>query len=88
MIDINKIYTSNSCGDFKITKYIACNKIHVEFLITGYKVITSSRSVKDGTVRDKLHPSFCGVGFMGVGKYKKKGSKAYHVWKDMLKPTK
>lgn len=83
-IDTNKIYASTNFGDFKIIKYISWDEIHVEFLLTGYKLITVSSSIKSGSVKDKLHPSVCGVGFIGVGKYKRNDSKAYHIWKGML----
>ena len=89
MIDINKIYTSNNCGDFKITKYVNSVEVHVEFLITGYKTATKAGNVERGTVKDKLSPKLYGVGFVGVGPYKwgRKGKygKIYAAWNNMLK---
>ena len=89
MIDVNKIYTSNNCGDFKITKYAGWDKVYIEFLLTGYKMTTQSCCVKDGRVKDKLYPSVYGVGFIGAGVYKTsidgKSLKVGSLWRSMIR---
>ena len=88
MIDINKIYTSNNYGDYKIAKCVSWREIHIEFLLTGYKAITFSSCIKNGTVKDKMLPSVYGVGFIGEGPYKSdnKGEdgKRYGTWVGIL----
>ena len=42
-------------------------------------------SVKKGEIRNLLHLSVCGVGFIGIGKYSKKShNKIYQTWRDMI----
>ena len=88
MIDINKIYTSKSCGDFRIIEYASCMEVYVEFLATGYRVKAQAGWVREGSIKDRLLPTRLGVGFIGDGPHKsrcgKKKSKVYLVWSAML----
>ncbi len=85
MIDITKTYTSNNYGDFRITKYVSWDEVHIEFILTGYKLITTSSNIRKGEAKDKLHPSVCGVGFLGDGSYKRKERcKMYQIWASMI----
>ncbi len=89
MIDLDKIYTSNNSGDFKVTSYVNHKSITVEFLATGYRIVTNSSNIRKGKVKDKLRPSVFGVGFIGEGKYKPSHngitSKEYESWCDMMR---
>jgi hypothetical protein len=88
MLDLNKIYSSNNYGDFKIHKYIASYNVIIEFIDTGYRRKVEASDVRKGNVRDHLKPVVFGVGFYGDGSYKssngKKTSKAYQDWYNML----
>ena len=76
---------SKSCGDFKIIKYVSTREIHIKFLDTGFETAVNCSTVSDGSVKDKLLPTVCGVGILGYGKHCGKGhSKEYTVWKSAL----
>lgn len=70
MLDISKIYDSNNCGKFKIINYVNSRNVEIEFINTGGKAKAEAGDIRSGEVRDKLKPSFYGVGFTGDGKYK------------------
>lgn len=88
MLKIGSVYSSNSCGDFKIVNHEVSNSVDVEFLSTGYKASFTPRNITDGGVKDKLHPSVFGVGFFGDGLHRSRDhggvSKAYRAWTGML----
>lgn len=85
---LGKVFDSSNCGKFEIVEYFNYYKVKVRFLATGYEVFTSSKSIKNGTVKDKMHPTHFGVGFIGDGKYKAcvggNNTKAYTCWNNML----
>ena len=88
MIKELEIYPSKNCGDMVVKKYVNSSEVHVEFLNTGAIAIARACAVKAGTVKDKMHPSVYGVGFIGYGKFKpfvkNKISRSYRVWVDMM----
>ena len=88
MMDINKVYSSNSCGDFKVVEYINAKKVVVEFLGTGFRLTKSAKCISRGAVKDRLYPSVYGVGFVGIGAYQPsqncKHTDQYKSWKRML----
>lgn len=87
MLDTSKIYTSNNCGDFKVIKYNSYMSVLVEFINTGYVTTTRTEHIINGSVKDKLYPSVCGIGCIGVGDHgvKSNGKTGkYNTWKCML----
>jgi len=88
MIDINKIYPTNKAGDLRIIKYVNSLNVFVEFLLTGFTTKANSSDITKGEVKDRMHPSICGVGYIGKGTYKssenKKNTKQYKAWKNMI----
>lgn len=88
MLDTSKIYASRNHGDFKIAEYINCESVKVEFIKTGYVVITQASNIRSGKVKDRLYPSVFGVGFLGLSSCNAVGAavnrKAYLVWQSML----
>lgn len=89
MIDINKVHHTKNNGDLIVINYLNANAVMVKFLDTGFEVVTSSRQIKSGDIKDKIKPSAYGVGFIGNGKYKptmnRIATKAYTVWRDMIR---
>ena len=82
------IFSSNKCGDFIVTAYISSSEVYVKFLDSGYICCTETGDIRKGSVRDKLHFSFYGVGYIGQGKYKidlKNSPKVYDCWSNMLR---
>lgn len=52
-------------GEIIITGYIDYDRREVQFTSTGYTTITGVRDIRAGQVKDRLKPSFCGVGYIG-----------------------
>jgi hypothetical protein len=78
-------WLSNKCGDFIIIEYINARSVVLRFTKTGYITITDLYSIKKGKVKDRLHPSVSGVGFVGEGVYTLYNSiKIYYLWAAML----
>ena len=82
------IWKSNSCGNFIILEYNTHDNIIVRFLSTDYETNVSFKHVKDGGIKDRLHLSVCGKGYVGVGKHrthvKGKATKPYRLWRGVL----
>jgi hypothetical protein len=73
---------------FEVVEVIDSKIVRVRFLGTGSEVLCQKGAAVDGRVKDPLRPSIYGVGFTGVGKYKRsiKGVKtgAGTKWESML----
>ena len=80
---------TNSFGALTIIEYISARKIIVQFIATGYQTTAAGKEIRDGKVKDKLHPSVCNVGFIGDGEYRAKRNKVhtpqYRSWSSMIK---
>ena len=85
---VGKVCKSKSSGDFKIVKYNDNRNVEIQFLNTGYKMVTRLDCIADGRIKDRYLPSVHGVGILGT-KYLSKvngvETKEYMLWKDMLK---
>lgn len=89
MLDTSKIYTSKNCGKFKVINYIGWDNVEIEFINTGAVKKVCAANINKGSVKDDMHPSVVGVGFLGVGPYKARGDgvarEAYTAWSGMLR---
>tara|TARA_R110001632_G_scaffold3822_2_gene16763 strand:- start:989 stop:1642 length:654 start_codon:yes stop_codon:yes gene_type:complete len=85
MFDINKVYTSNNCGDFTIVSYIKASEVNIKFIKTGYETTVSAGNIIKGRVRDLFFPSTHGVGFAGGLIKGGTRCKAYFTWASMLR---
>ncbi len=85
---VGKVCKSKSSGDFKVLKYNGSKDVEIQFLKTGYEMVTQLTSIKIGKVKDPYSPSVCGVGILGT-KYPPSISgvktKEYALWQSMLK---
>lgn len=88
MLDKTKEYQTKNFGKLKVINIINYRKVEVEFIDTGYKVVTKTESIISGNVKDKLKPTSFGVGFIGDGSYKSRAGKGfsrqYQSWQSML----
>lgn len=84
---VGKLFSSNNYGDFKIIYYKNYDNVIVEFIDTGYVTATDMYSIKQGTIRDWLKPTVCGVGVVGY-KYKSSSNGTslphHNCWSSML----
>lgn len=83
------VFESRKCGYFEVTGYIPSRDVYtVVFLDTGTKVEAQWSQIKSRCIKDRMRPSVCGVGFIGIGEYKtsKNGKKttAYTRWSRMI----
>lgn len=85
---IGKVFPTKTSGNLEVVSYINARNVEVIFLTTGHRATTQMSQIRSGKVKDPLHPSVFGVGFIGVGKYKvsdnSKITKAYQCWSNML----
>ena len=84
---VGKILKSKNSGDFKIVKYHDNRNVEIQFLKTGYEVVSQLGHIKNGLVKDPCLPSVYGVGILGT-KYQAKINgvitKEYDLWHSML----
>ena len=85
---VGKVCKSLNSGDFKIVKYNNNRNVEIQFLRTGYEMVSRLGDIKNGYVKDPYLPSVHGVGVLGT-KYPIKvndvKTKEYELWKSMLK---
>ena len=88
MLDINKVYTSNKHGDFKVVNYRSSSEVEIEFLATGYQCKVDASNIRRGTIKDLLTRTIVGVGFIGGLTHKTSingvRTKEYTTWHNML----
>lgn len=90
-VEVGDKYKTSRGDDYTILNYNSCNDI--EILIHGYEkdvlmTVTASQ-VRKGYIKNPYNKSLCGVGYMGVGKFKSKGlndksTREYSVWNSMI----
>lgn len=80
---LGKIYDTKSCGQVVVVDYINHKNLMVKFE-DGNIFPVRTGDIKNGEVKNPLQPSYCGVGFMGVGKHSLK-SLAGTKWMSMMK---
>lgn len=80
---VGEIFESNKCGDVLVTNYNNAYEVSILFLDTGNKAIVRSCSLRKGEVKDKMNPSVCGVGYLGIGEFNTT-HRTYQAWKSMI----
>ena len=84
---VGKICKSKLSGDFKIVKYNNNTNVQIQFLNTGYEMVTQLGNIRNGKVKDPYSPSVYGIGVLGT-KYLSTISgvktKEYELWNSML----
>tara|TARA_B110000881_G_scaffold169774_1_gene153324 strand:- start:1166 stop:1795 length:630 start_codon:yes stop_codon:yes gene_type:complete len=80
------IFTTVNSGDLEILNYVTAKNVTVRFIKTGTEKTTCSINIKRGNVKDYFYPAVYGVGFLGEGQYKPRGSDKHASirWKGML----
>ena len=88
MLTANEVYPTRNYSEIKVLKYNDYNNVDVVFLGTGFKTSASADCIRKGNVKDRIHKSVHGVGFIGDGKYKSSlnGSNTEHYksWSRMM----
>lgn len=65
VMNIGDVFSTNQCGDCEVINYNGCFDVLVRFLDTNTECVTSSDQLRKGTVKDRMLPSLCGIGFLG-----------------------
>ena len=84
---VGKVFKSTSSGDFKIIKYNNAKNVEIQFLKTGYEMVTQLGNIRNGCVKDRYLPSVYGVGMLGTKYPSREGgrnTKEYKLWQSML----
>ena len=63
---VGKVCKSKSSGDFKILKYNDSANVEIQFLKTGYEMVTQLGNIRSGEIRDRYSPSVYGIGIIGA----------------------
>ena len=78
----NTIFKTNMCGDCIVVEYRGAKDVTVRFEDTGFETTVAMYSLQKGEVKDRLKPSFYGVGV--VGEAFVKNDPMYNTWMCML----
>lgn len=82
------VFNTNNSGQIKIIQYNDWLSVDVLFIKSGYTASVRAGDIRKGKVKDVMHPSVCGVGFIGNGPYTpiSNGVKAasYTKWLSMM----
>lgn len=77
-------YESLNYGTFTVVEDISVKDKVIEFKDTGYRCTATVCNIINGTIKDKIKPSVCGIGFIGEGIYNT-SNLSYQVWISMIK---
>ena len=84
---VGKVFKSLNSGDFKVLKYNNAKDVEVQFINTGYEMVTQLGNIRNGKVKDSYSPSVFGIGVLGA-KYPSTvngvHTKEYKLWCCML----
>ncbi|MCU7836489.1 MAG: hypothetical protein KZQ83_14725 [gamma proteobacterium symbiont of Taylorina sp.] len=88
LIKVGDSFKSNSSQTIAtVIKLIDSRKALIKFN-SGYEYIVDRRELRKGNIKDRLHPSVFGIGYIGIGNFKSgkslKHTKEYRIWKGML----
>ena len=82
-----KVCKSLNSGDFKVLKYNDSKNVEIQFLNTGFEMVTQLGNIRSGEIRDRYSPSVYGIGIIGA-KYpvtiNNVLTKEYVLWVHML----
>ena len=79
------LHKTKNYGTLIVKEYVSRKNVVVQFVKTGFITPSRSNYVREGVVRDMLHPIVYGVGFTGVGCYSaSRDKKVYKTWCGML----
>lgn len=85
---IGNILSSRRYGDFEIIELNGSRFNKIRFVATGRVYTKQRRAILTGEVADPYYPRVCGVGWLGIGKWKSRvngiSTVHYKAWRAML----
>ena len=82
-----EVFHTKSSGDFKILERKDNGKYIIQFIKTGTIMEVYQSAIRNGSIKDKFHPSVCGVGYIGDFEgytHSKENIILYSTWKHMI----
>lgn len=78
-------FKSEKYGTYRVVDYVKNNRVLIRFDATGHEAYYSnSHGIRNGLIRDPLHPNVHGVGFVGVGPHLANNSTCHARWAGMF----
>lgn len=88
-LSVGSIYKTKSFGDVKVINYKNAFNVDVVFERTGTVASFEAGHIRSGNIKDPMHPTVYGFGFIGIGVHKahenRKSDWKYQCWKNMIK---
>lgn len=85
---VGEEFVTNQGYKVEVLEYKNCKDVLIKFLESGEEVCVTLYNLKNGSVRNRLHPSCHGVGYLGFGEEVAtiggKSTKIYKIWNSML----
>lgn len=83
------VFTNNQGSEAVVVDYISSQKILIEFKDAHkYRVYARASHIRSGCTRNPYHPTYYGVGYVGIGKHKPfiggRHSRSAVAWRGML----
>ena len=89
-VEVGDRFLTNGGSYCKVLEYRNCDEVLVEFEDENkFRLVTGTRSLKKGKVKNPWDITTYGKGYLGIGKYKAKDeggiTKCYSTWRSMLR---
>ena len=86
VLQVGEIHPTSKCGNIVVTEYRSAKDVTVRFIDTGTEVVTATKEVRSGAIRDPLARTVFGVGYLDgcKGYSNNKASSNYVRWFGML----
>lgn len=83
---LGKEFQSNSCGKYTVIEYFDNKNTTVKFEDGTVLYNITTNRIRTGIIKNKNHPTLCGKGFEGYGKYSiVKDKKAGKIWNNIIR---
>ena len=85
IVKVGDRFKTKHCGYVTVTQYNNADTVHVMF-DDGYTLISSSGSLRKGTVKNPFYPTIYGIGYTGIGEYSATNYlNIYKIWHSLLR---
>jgi len=80
-------YLTNEGYWVLIIESFSATNCTIQFNDVNKTILKNTRvcEIKNGSIKNPYHPSVCGIGYFGIGKYNSQKGKVYQAWADMIK---
>ena len=88
-LELNQCFTNHKFGNYVIKEINSSSEVVVLF-DTGNSKTVSANQARSGAIRNPLHKTVMGIGYLGIGKYKSRYGNTttktpqYRTWENMM----